>query len=145
MCFTLYIGSDTALPQILWDKDIPGFHTRELEDWEGQVPSCFSHPKVIYVGSDQGCGCGFRHALLTDKEWIPVISEDEQEMDVVRNNHQALFDYVTSNIKDVKLEIFACWNGNVDGGPQSVEQIKCSDLINEQFYFKEGGLYTIVI
>jgi len=145
MCFTLYIGSKTALPKILWNKEHPRFNTRDLEDYEKNIPGCFSYPEVVYAGSDQGCGCGFRHALLTGAEWFPVISEDDQVTDKARKNHQDLFDFITSNIKDVKFEIFACWNGDVDGGPQSVEEINCHDLINEGFYFKEGSLYTIVI
>jgi len=72
MCFTIYIGCTTPLPEILWDNDHPQFNTKYLEDWEENVKRYFSYPDVIYAGSDEGCGCGFRHALLSDGDWLPV-------------------------------------------------------------------------
>ena len=76
MCWTLYVSTPIKLPLIEWDSKQPRFNARKLKDDELAIVSRFTMPEVVYVGSDQGCGCGFRHALIADKEWYPIVEED---------------------------------------------------------------------
>ena len=96
---------------------------------------------VVYVGSDQGCGCGFRHALIDADQWLTVTEEDNSSQD----NHAKLFEYISSNVKQGVVEILCCWNGEVDKLPINPEEIKLAGIIDENFHFKERALYRIKI
>ena len=145
MCLTLYIGSDIALPRIPWNKDQPRFNTRNLEEEEKPLAACFTYPEITYAGGDEGCGCGFRHAILSGAEWLPIVSDNQQGIDNERKNHQDLFDYITSHIKQGKIELLACWNGEINVPPRAARNINVTDLLKDDFYFKEDTFYSITI
>ncbi|MHA4810125.1 hypothetical protein ACX0G9_18570 [Flavitalea flava] len=142
---TLYLGANNQMPRINFDKRSPAFNTKELDESEYAVRSHFSQSNVLYVGTDQGCGCGFRHALLADGEWLDVVDEDNKEQNKEQKNHQDLLDYIGNYSNDVHVEIYGCWAGDVIELPQSREVINGSDLINKDFYFKERGFYQVRI
>ena len=141
MCMTLYLASTSKLPFIELDRKFPSFYTKELDQSEQNVRTHFSMENVLYVGSDQGCGCGFRHAIIDGNEWLAVTEEDDSSQD----NHTKLVEYISSNIKQGIVEISSCWNGEVDKLPINREEIKLEELNNENFHFKERGLYRIEI
>jgi hypothetical protein len=145
MCFTLYIGTPIKLPLIEWKKDQPGVHATNLKEYELGVLSRFSLPNVLYIGSDQGCGCGFRHALAEGKEWLSVVENDQDALKAIQKNHIDLWQYLTCNLTAGSVEIYACWNGDVNDCPDCVSDIKMENIINEDFYFKEGWLYKVAV
>ena len=61
MCMMVYIASDCLLPTSAWDETRPSFHVRELVERDEPVRRQFSKPHVYYVGSHEGCGCGFQY------------------------------------------------------------------------------------
>ena len=145
MCMTFYIGSQQELPIIAFDKDNPGFCTSQLREDEKVIHGYFSLPYVLNFGSDRGCGCGFRYALLDDGQWFHVEVEDESfiEKEAMKKNHDELYSYVKTFVNDnTRIEIYGCWNGDFNQ-PESVEEINIDLLIDKGFYFKEGGFYTI--
>lgn len=142
MCMTLYLSANSKMPRIKWDKNSPAFNAKDLEESENAVRNYFSLSDVLYVGSDQGCGCGFRHALLSNGEWLNVIEEDNNSEQI---NHQALLDYIRTYTNDGLIEIYSSWNGDVNDLPICKEEINGKDLINKDFYFKERGFYQISI
>jgi hypothetical protein len=144
MCFTLYVGASVKLPLIKWDKDQPGVHAKGLEDYELGVLKRFTFPHVIYIGSDQGCGCGFRHALADGKNWWPVIEEDEDASNKVQKNHIGLYEYLADNVAAGSVEIYACWNSDVNECPDCVSDIRMEDIVDKDFYFKEGWRYKVL-
>jgi hypothetical protein len=139
---TLYLSANNKMPLIEWDTNSPAFNAKELEESESHVRNYFSLSDVFCVGSDQGCGCGFRHALLWDGEWLNVMDEESNNE---QKNHVALLEYVSTYVEDGMVEIYACWNGDVNDLPISKEEINADDLINKDFYFKERGFYQIKI
>jgi hypothetical protein len=143
---TLYIGSRQELPIIAFDKDNPTFNTTQLCEDEKTIYKHISLPYVLNFGSDQGCGCGFRHALLDDGQWFHVEVEDESsvEREAIQKNHEELYRYIKTFVSDnAPIEIYGCWNGDFDDVPGSVEEIIIDVLIDKDFYFKERGFYTI--
>jgi hypothetical protein len=102
-------------------------------------------PEVVYVGSDQGCGCGFRHALIDDKEWYPIVEEDNDMIEVIQKNHEDLYQYLTDNVKIGLIEVYGCWNGNITDSIDCVDEISIKDLTDKDFYFKEGWLYKVLV
>src|SRR6478735_6274387 len=122
MCWTLYVSTPIKLPLIEWDSKQPRFNARKLKDDELAIVNRFTMPEVVYVGSDQGCGCGFRHVLIADKEWYPIVEEDN----------------------DI-IEVYGCWNGNITDSIDCVDEISIKDLTDKDFYFKEGWLYKVLV
>ena len=143
MCWTLYLGTNVKLPIIELDRNLPRFNARHLEYYELGVKSRITMPDVLYLGSDQGCGCGFRHALLDRKEWYPIVEEDREAIESIQKNHQDLLEYILSYVNSGPIEIYGCWNGVVNDSIRSVEEINVKVIIDKGFYFKEGCLYKV--
>lgn len=114
MCIMLYIGTTKHIPRIPWDVNSPSFNTSDISEDEKNIILHFSLPYITYIGSEEGCGCGFRHALLEGKQWIPVVStEDAGIMQSELQNHSYLFDFLNNNLYDEDIiEIYGCWDGD---------------------------------
>lgn len=143
MCFTLYLGSSIRLPFIEWNKDEPAVHTGNLQNHELGILHRLKLPFTMYIGSVQGCGCGFRHALRDKQAWLPVVAADKEELSAEQQNHQGLWKYLTDNLESGSIEIYACWNGDVNGSPDWSSEIRVEDILDRDFYFKEGWLYRV--
>lgn len=68
MCFALFLG--TRVPPVMLPRS--GKYgdgtvgTEALREYNSAVKSHFSLPHVVYVASDHGCGCGFRHIAYSN-------------------------------------------------------------------------------
>jgi hypothetical protein len=66
----LYLGSNKERPTSVWDEANPSFYVQkdntqysvEIQQSESieQVKTHISKQFIYYVGSHEGCGCGFR-------------------------------------------------------------------------------------
>jgi hypothetical protein len=107
MCLVLYLGSEKRLPIIPYNPEQPAFNTKELDEQEKPVLKHFSMPQVLYVGSNEGCGCSFRHALYDKGQWSYIVWEDGKEAIATQVDHQALVDYLKASGLQ-KVEIYTC-------------------------------------
>jgi hypothetical protein len=64
----LYLGSDKQRPLIAWDESAPRFHVKADDDDASKAAVHLQKRLSYYVGSDNGCGCGFRqeHDYMID-------------------------------------------------------------------------------
>ena len=140
MCMALYIGSDNELPLIEWR--------------EGETPICVSalsasseeddfaseyltKPYKYYVGSWQGCSCGFTFNF-TDENY------DEEENVLGKQSVEALFKFIQTNVNGAECELLSFWSGDQYNGiaHQSIIDLKKFTL-DDKFEFLEGQ-HTIV-
>jgi len=142
MCMTYYIATKTEMPIIPYDEKNRSFNTDKITDEENSLHTVFSLPYIKMFGSDQGCGCGFRHAIIDEnKKWFDVI-DPPNEFD--NSNHINLVDFISkNNMKENKVEILSCWNGDFNEPIEHRQTIKLSDILQLDFHFKERGLYTV--
>jgi hypothetical protein len=141
---TFYIGSNEELPIIHFDKNSPGFHAIELSEDEKAIYKHISKTNILYFGSDQGCGCGFRHALLHNGEWLIVEDEEASLEEDNQKNHQALHMYIKTYVqKGTVVEIYGCWDGDLAELSESTEELDTEDLLDKNLYFKERGFYIV--
>lgn len=141
---TIYIATDRQLPTIPYDEKDRKLNTADITSNEKTLKNVFSKSHFKYIGSDQGCGCGFRHALLHNGDWFNVVNNEETTFD--NSNHVNLVDFISKNISDEKtIEILACWNGDHNESVKFQESIKLTDILDKDFYFKERRLYTVQI
>jgi hypothetical protein len=143
MCFTLYLATNKPMPTISFDANNPSFNTSEIEVIDQALRNIFTKPYLKNLGSNEGCGCGFRQSFPNNGSWIPVINENEEILN--NKDHQSLVDYILqNNQKEKSVEILACWNDNYQAPIEFRDTIKLIEILDMDFYFKENGLYTLV-
>ena len=139
-----HMATKINVPKIEWNKDLPAFNISDLSEVNKDVLTHFNLPYVSYIGSDESCGCGFKHALMQDGQWFPVI--DSENSDDGFKNQKQLFDFIKGNLIDQDfIEIYGCWDGDFAEPSQDKQEIELNDLLDPEFYFKERGLYIVKI
>lgn len=117
MCWALYLASDVELPQVPWNENDRSFCTVPLADYERSVAAQFSLKHVIYLGSHQGCGCGF----MSDE------SDGSEEVALRAKTLSGLVGYLTSLLANgAHLEMFMCWEGDQSASPLARKELRIS-------------------
>lgn len=135
MCWEVYLGSDVELPWVEWDEATHAFNTQPLSDSEERVRIQFSLPYVIYLGSHDGCSCGF------------FAEEDDEPEDKKQRDEDArrLSDYLSQALEaGAKLEMFLCWQGGEIEPQTGRRQLSPVDFLASQFPLNENEFATIV-
>ena len=133
MCLAVYIASNKQLPLIPWVEKDPSFCVIELAKNENGVKKQFSLEHVYYVGSHEGCGCGFF------KE-----GEVGEELAKVEGNYNNLSTYIlNAKENNSRIELFSCWEGDQTSKVEMKEKISENSLKEKQFEFKEKWFYEV--
>jgi hypothetical protein len=138
MCLVLYLGSDKRRPLIAWDEAAPRFHVKDDDDDAKKASTHLRKSHVYYVGSDNGCGCGFRqeHDSMID---------DAEQLASKTDNQTLLHEYINRCLADEdSIELYSCWSGD-EAQPMEFDRTICVDeLIDSDFWFAERQR-TIVV
>ncbi len=148
MCFILHIASKTRVSRVQWNEKDRHVCVEDIHGDPDQVRAHFTFPEVAYVGSSLGCGCGFRSVSLQNggwpEEWMIENGECDPPEDHLQD-HQELHDLVTSLMSDGGcVELYGCWDGDEREKVEHEEEIQASRLLEENFWFRERGLYRII-
>ena len=144
MCFVLYIAATSPIPAIPWDENRRAVHTTELNEFALPVKGKFDRPNVKYVGSSQGCGCGFGHVMYQNGGW-PEESMLGEPDDEQAENHTQLASVLRSLLEqNPEVELFGCWSGDEDEAVAGHKTMSLDELANPDFHFRERVLYTVV-
>ena len=138
MCLVLYLGSDKQRPLIGWDAAVPRFHVKDADTDAKKVSTHFRKRRAYYVGSDNGCGCGFRqeHEEMND---------DAEQLASKTDNQKLLHEYVNKCLCDENsIELYSCWSGDEDLPMEFDRTIGVDELIDDGFWFAERQR-TIVV
>ena len=142
----LYLGTNVKVPGIEWNDNQPSFNVAELSEEDSCVSFHFSLPFISYIGSDHGCGCGFKHAILHNEKWMPVIEENTIENENQNQNQRLLFNYIKNYLSDQEfIEIYGCWDGDFAENTKVRMEVQLFELLSTDFYFLERGLYIVQI
>ena len=138
MCMMLYLASDKPLPLVAWDENNPSFHVQELHESSASVRKQFSKPCVYYLGSDQGCGCGFSYGQFVN---------DDEELKS-RDSVLRLSKYLSQAVEIAgPLELYSCWHGDEETTPEFNEVVTFeeipSEIGGEAFAFREREFIKI--
>jgi hypothetical protein len=137
MCLVLYMASAKRRPTIPWDQNTPRFHVTGEDADARKARGHFTKKRVLYLGSDNGCGCGFR------REHDGAIDEPE-ELAAKRDNQRRLHDYLQACLADEDfVELFSCWSGDEADAVESSRDIAVADLLDESFFFSESQLTRV--
>lgn len=149
MCFVLYVASRSSPELIPWDEERPQFSTQTPSEHDAQaLKRQFTLPVVTYLGSDQGCGCGFRHfpqEIDVQFEVPPNYFTDEvDDGDTTQPNHSALAEHLKNQFAtEPFVELFRCWSGDEDQPQRVTKEIYISKITEATFGFHERALYKM--
>lgn len=134
MCHVLYLASAKERPLLPSEEGRLTFHVASRD--EVPLPH-LTKPHIRYLGSDQGCGCGFQHTPLS-------LIDDAGQRASVRDNQQRLARYLSECLADEdSIELFTCWNGDESLPLEARREIHVSDLLEDEFEFNEKELITV--
>lgn len=137
MCLVLYLASEKHRPVIAWDDAEPSFHVSLDDDDAAKVAPHFTKPIVHYVGSDNGCGCGFRQEH-------DCMSDDPEQIASKSDNQCRLRDYVAACLADEgSIELYSCWSGDESLPREHARAISIDDLLSGDFAFLERQLTVV--
>ena len=132
MCRAVFLASDRPLPTIPWDKNNPDFHVTDPNSWGREGQQLLSLAHIYYVGSHQGCGCGFQKDFEND--------EAEQQ-------HRKLADYLRRALSSgVVVELLSYWPDDSVKRPPELPTIRPGDLEESSFDFPNSdALFVRVV
>jgi len=134
MCLAVYLASDKPLPLIEWNEEKPSFYVKELTPPEESVKTQFDIPHIYYLGSDEGCGCGFFKR-----------GRESDELGRAEGNYSQLASYLkNARSMGARNQIYSCWEGDQNAKAEFRKKIDLKRLNEKNFEFKEGTLYEIL-
>ncbi|HEV2802074.1 MAG TPA: hypothetical protein VGW12_16485 [Pyrinomonadaceae bacterium] len=134
----VYIAADEPLPLIEWQENVSVFCVTKLSEGEKRVHRQFSRPFVYYLGSYEGCGCGFSY----DDE--PVEDEDDRRRDAAaRESVRQLSKYLSDVVRRGSVEMYACWDGDQEAEPEERLEVRPDFFGGETFAFKEKLFFKV--
>jgi hypothetical protein len=118
VCLAVYIAAGDHLPLIAWEERDPAFYSEPAEPDDG-VRAHLDGPHLVYLGSHEGCGCGF---ILEGPH--------EEDAELRRASLQSMIDYVgrASNISIVQL--WVGWEGDQSKVPDLKVEL-CRSRVRE--------------
>jgi len=138
MCMMVYIAADEPLPLIEWQENVSIFCVMELSEDEKLVRRQFSKPFVYYLGSYEGCSCGFSY----NNE--PIEDEDDRRGDAVaRESVRQLSKYLSDAVRRGSVEMYACWDGDQEAEPEERLEVGADFFGGEAFAFKEKQFFKV--
>lgn len=131
----LYIASDRPVPLVAWNDGAPSFNVSKLNENSKAVRQRFSKPHIYYLGSHQGCSCGFSYGRDT---------YDEEEESAARESVRRLSAYLAQAIEIAgPLELYSCWDGDQEDEPQFRDSITPNEIGGDAFWFRERQFITL--
>jgi len=132
------MASERVRPIIKWDDAHPAFYVSTDDPDSARAKEQFEKQNVHYLGSDNGCGCGFRR----ENDWL---SDDENVRVSKGENQRQLAMYIAECLRDEEsVELYGCWSGDEDSPAVRHRVIAVGELIDENFFFIEKEHITVV-
>jgi hypothetical protein len=139
MCMMLYLAADVPLRTVEWREDAPGFHTSPSTADEERVRCQFTKPNLFYVGSYEGCACGFQLGEYPP-DWL-----DPDEVVERRRSLREFAEYLREELRRAgTIELYACWDGDQEKPPVHHRTLTPASLEADTFYFLQRERSTVI-
>ncbi len=134
MCLALYTFTNQALPESSWSHDDPGIYIESAtkENDRGALQWPHTEKYTYYVGSSQGCGCG----------WSAVSAwDDPDNAEKLMDRKKFVHLLQTTDLQSVWL--VACWEGDQGAELLDPMTISLTDIATGEFEFEELRKYVV--
>lgn len=133
-----YVGSDQPLPRIPWNEAAPAFCVTDVPGTDAAVLRHFSKQHVCYVGSHEGCGCGFQSSEFVEYD-------EPEDLAVKRSQRAQLARFLRDALDgSTTLELYSCWSGDEPKDFEHRDVVVPEDLLSAREHFRERELLTVV-
>jgi len=137
MCLVVYLAASKPLPELPWNPAEPAFHVQSRDDGAARVRGQMTLPHVYYVGSHEGCGCGF-----DQENGNPGHPE---ELAATRASLDALARYLRAAVlSHDRLELYTCWDGDEELPVEHRLRVQVGSFAPDMTWFPERAHVTIV-
>lgn len=153
----VWIGTEQPVPPVLRADEpdlVTDFYEVDEVAADAPVRARFTSPHVTYVGSHQGCGCGFNSAELEWKGFtdvadamalIDAMTDNEREEFLAeKRSRERLGALVSAALLHGKVEIYVRWAGDEGDPPDRVETIETRWLTERLAPLEEGVKYMVL-
>ncbi|MCK4917989.1 MAG: hypothetical protein KAS51_07225 [Candidatus Omnitrophica bacterium] len=141
MCMAVYLGSDIELPTSKWDKNKPSFYAENAQE-DDNVKKQFTKKNIYYLGSHEGCGCGFSY---DDNEVNPEYSEEVKDNELRKDSVKHLVQYLKNALeKTTELELFICWEGEQGEKPNKRATITVEEILGTYWSLDTREFYKVI-
>jgi hypothetical protein len=143
MCKMLFVAADEPLPLIPWQQNNPAFWVREIREAEAGVRKQFTKPYIYYVGSHEGCGCGFAYGIWPIDDASPFAMSKRAEEAAGREAVQCLSEYLARAVENGDVELYACWEEEQEYDPAERATVTPADVGGPAFQFKDSQFLIV--
>lgn len=142
MCYVVYLGTDQSLKTFKWEKEKPAFYVEEVVEKDRVlIKQYFSKSNIYYIGSHEGCGCGFAY----DDEDLDVNDADDLADNESRKESVRRFNSLLEMIlqKSNQIEIFLCWDGDQGLELEKTDVVKKEHFNNGDWVKDQPTFYKV--
>ena len=135
----LYIASEKELPRLgPWSAGMDLSVEALLSIDDEPVRRQLGAGHLYYLGSDQGCGCGF-NAEIDAATGHPHRRQSSR-------SRTALQAYLTEHLpKSTVVRLFSCWDGDQSLPIEFQDRITTHDLVTSAWRYREHELLELVV
>jgi len=154
MCLMVWIGTKNPVSAVSHALEADGQRNRlDPVAADNPVRRHFSSPHVTYVGSHEGCGCGFNSGVLEFEGFLSVADvlplleamndEERDSFHAEQRSRERLEALITASLREGPVEVYACWAGDENEPSNRVEEVNARWFAEHTAPLSEGVLYTI--
>ena len=156
MCLMVWLGTVGPVATVAkptWPTAETGYHYVEEVPTDALIRSRFTTQHVTYVGSHEGCGCGYNSG---DLAWqglddvadavalLVAMTDDEREQFLAEQRSRArLRALICAAIEDGPVEVYACWAGDEEAEPIGERTIASTWLTDRTAPLEECVRYRV--
>ena len=141
MCYFLYISTDCDHDLSTHNNDLIKLEKVVGKDKELPI-EILSHPNIWYVGSANGCSCGFRHLMHPDLGFSePVDWYEENEKDIEATKQ--LYDILSKLLRQGQMvEVVDKWT-HIESKDINTMNVSFSKVKRDEFRLIENYKYIL--
>lgn len=143
MCYFLYISTDSDHDLSVRNNELMSFKKTTAEDKE--LPTeILNYSNIWYVGSSQGCSCGFRHLMEPDlgfSEPVDWYEEDENDLEATKQIYDVLKELLCNG---KNIEIVDKWT-QIESIDIKTMNVSFKDVSRNEFRFIENYKFNLVM
>lgn len=133
----LYLASENELPNVKTEIENQGIYIEKHKTLFNAMNISFNKRNIYYVGSDEGCSCGFMLEVDCKHQENSILQQKKK-------NQFHLFEYLNDCLEtESSLELYGVYNGDEGQKVVSEKHITIRDLIDRNFYFVERELLIV--